>query len=330
MAVDQTLVALVASTTVLSYAVSHAVMRVEMGLGFTAVDVHKLTRTVVAKSGGVALMVSLALGTTLGRSLGVVGDPVLPHLLAALVAGAIGFVDDLVRLGVWPKLVLFAIPSLPVLAYGAYCPRPYVPPVGHLRLTVVYPILVVLAYDVLANAFNMSDTHNGIVPTVFLVYCASVLAAVALPGPEPLEGFYPLLALASAVVLGYAPLNTYPAKMLNGNAGSHLIGALVASLAVASRREYLSLMLLVPQILNGFLLISSVGARSREFLERPTYVNRGVILPNCNPRAPLTLVRLLVLSRGLTERELIRNYLAVQVLVSVLALVLYYNLISLS
>jgi len=326
MTVDLALAILAVSTTALSYAVSHAILQVEMRLGFTAVDIHKPTRTIVAKSGGIALMISLALGATLWKLLGVLESATLPYLAAALVAGAIGLVDDLAHLGVRLKLILFVLPSLPVLAHGAYYPRPYVPPVGYLRLTVIYPLLVVIAYDVLANAFNMCDTHNGIVPAVFLIYCASVLAAVLMPGPEPLVGFYSLLAIASAVVLGYIPLNIYPAKMLNGNTGSHLIGALVASLAIASRREYVALMLLVPQILNGFLIVSSVGVKSKESLERPTHVSQGVILPNCNPRAPLSLVRLLVLGEGLAEKELVKRYLIVQVVNSLLALALYYTL----
>ncbi len=330
MAMDLALIVLAVATAVLSYAISRVVLYIEMRLGFTAVDVHKPSRTVVAKSGGVALMISLALGTALGMLLGVVESSTIVYVVAALTAGAIGLVDDLVHLGVKLKLVLFALPSLPILVYGTYYPRPYLPPVGYLRLTIVYPLLVVIAYDVLANAFNMSDTHNGIVPTVLLVYCASLLVASAFPRSEPLEGFYSLLALTVAVVLGYAPLNIYPAKMLNGNAGSHLIGALVASLVIASRMEYLSIMLLIPQILNGFLIISSVGIRGRESLERPTRVDRGVILPNCNPRAPLSLVRLLVLSRGLTEKELVKNYLVVQIAVSIVALALYYTLTALS
>jgi UDP-N-acetylmuramyl pentapeptide phosphotransferase/UDP-N-acetylglucosamine-1-phosphate transferase len=326
---DLALVVLMLVTAVLSYAISQLVLRVEMELGFTAVDVHKPSKTIVAKSGGVALMISLTLGLAIGGSLGIVDGSPIPYLVAALIAGAIGFIDDLVHLGVKLKLALFAIPSLPVLVYEAYCPRPYIPLVGHLRLTVVYPILVVLAYDVLANAFNMSDTHNGVVPSVFLMYCVSILVATALPGPEPLRGFYPLLALASATVLGYYPLNIYPAKMLNGNAGSHLIGALAASLSIASRREYLSIMLLMPQILNGFLILTSVGMKSKELIERPTWVDRGIILPNCSPGAPLSLVRLLVLSRGLTESELVKSYLTLQAVSNVVALLLYYVLSSL-
>jgi UDP-N-acetylglucosamine--dolichyl-phosphate N-acetylglucosaminephosphotransferase len=328
MAMDPALVVLMLATATLSYAVSQVVLRVEMKLGFTAVDIHKPSKTLVARSGGVALMFSLILGLAIGRLLGVVDRSLTPYLVAALIAGTMGFIDDLVHLGVKLKLALFAIPSLPVLVYEAYCPRPYVPLVGYLRLTVIYPLLVVLAYDVLANAFNMCDTHNGIVPTVFLMYCTSILVAVALPGPEPLKGFYTLLALASATVLGYSPLNIYPAKMLNGNTGSHFIGALVASLSIASRREYLSIMLLMPQILNGFLILSSVGIKSKELIERPTRVDRGIILPNCSSRAPLSLVRLLVLSRGLTEKELIRNYLILQVANNIVALLLYYALNS--
>ncbi len=321
------LVAPAALISLTSYLIAVAVHRLQMRIGFVDVDAHKPERTLVARSGGVALMLSLAVGLLYWSALGKLNELVLVYVLSAILTGLIGLVDDLRRLGVASKLLLFCLPALPPALLHLYDPHPYVPGVGHLRLTVLYPLMIVAAYDVAANAFNMSDTHNGLIASAFLVFAASILLSTLMPGPSPLEGFEVLLLTCLAVVVGYLPMNKYPAKMLNGNSGSHLIGSLAASLILTSRREFLALMLLMPQILNGYLVLFTAGLRSKEAVARPTVMRSGgVIAASCNPKAPVTLVRLLVLGRGLTEVELVRRYVTLQVVTSTASLALYWAL----
>lgn len=324
------LVAAMPITVLASYIISYAISRIERKLGVVAVDVHKPSRTVVARTGGVALMLSLVLALAIWDHLGMVNQLVLAYVLSAVVAGLIGLFDDFKHLNVKMKLVLFCLPPLLPVVLGLYVPHPFVPLVGHLRLTLIYPMLVIAAFDVLANAFNMSDTHNGLIVSAFLIFSTSLYLSTFLPGPKPMEGFETLLAITVLVALGYFPLNAYPAKMLNGNSGSHLIGALVAALTIASRREFLAIMLLMPQILNGYLVLFTAGLRNKENIERPTKLSEGgIILPNCGPSTPITFVKLMVLDRGLSEKELITRYVVLQVMTSIISLLLYIAMTSL-
>lgn len=318
------LVVLIALTTSTSYLVSAAICHIEKRLGFIAIDAHKPGKVVVARSGGPALMASLVLSLFYWGFAGKLNELTAVYILSAIVAGLLGLVDDLVHVGVKLKLVLFCLPAVPPVLLHLYEPYPYVPGVGHLRLTIVYPLAAVAAYDVMANAFNMSDTHNGVIVSAFLVFSSSIFLSTFLAGPSPLEGFETLLAISLLVILGYLPINIYPAKMLNGNSGSHLIGSLAAALTLVSRREFLALMLLIPQILNGYLILFTTGLKSKEAIERPTKLKEGgFIAPNCSPKAPITLVKLLVIEKELTEPELVKKYVVLQVASSAISLALY-------
>ncbi|MCX8184483.1 MAG: hypothetical protein RMI56_06380 [Sulfolobales archaeon] len=323
------LVLLIVLTAVTSYTLSEAVCSLEMKLNFTAVDIHKPGRRLVARSGGVALMGSLILGVAYVGLIGGLNSLVVAYITSAIAAGLVGLIDDFMHLSIKLKLTLFCLPALLPVVLQFYEPYPYVPGVGYLRLTILYPLAVIAVFDVMANAFNMSDTHNGIVVSVFLIFAVSLFLSMYLPGPEPLDGFEILLAISAASLAGYLPLNFYPARMLNGNSGSHLIGSLAAALIVTSRREFLAIMLLLPQILNGYFILFTTGFKSKEYIERPTkLVADGVIHPNCSPRASITLVRLFVVEKGLRERELIKKYLILQVVNSTASLVLYLALCS--
>ncbi|MEM1623094.1 MAG: hypothetical protein QW780_02750 [Sulfolobales archaeon] len=319
------LIALVAMTALTSYALSRAVYRLEKRLGFTTIDLHKPEKIVVARSGGLAIMAALVLALIYWGALGKLNYIVVVYTLSAILAGLIGLVDDVVHLGVKLKLLLFCLPALPPVLLHLYDPHPYIPWVGHLRLTILYPLGAIAAYDITANAFNMSDTHNGLVVSAFLVFATSVFLSTVLPGPDPIEGFETLLAIFLSVLLGYLPINMYPAKMLNGNSGSHLIGSLAAALILTSRREFLSLMLLAPQILNGYLILFTTGLKSKESIERPTKLKSGgVIAPNCSTKSPITLVKLFVIEREMVESELVKRYIALQVITSVISLLIYW------
>lgn len=312
-------------TALTSYLLSRVICQMEKKLGFYAIDVHKPKKTVVARSGGLALMLSLILGLLYWSIAAKLNSLAAVYTISAIIAGLIGLVDDFIHVGVKLKLVLFSIPALPPVIFHLYEPYPHIPGIGHLRLTMLYPLAVIAAYDVMANAFNMSDTHNGLIVSTFLIFAASIFISTFFPGPHPLEGFEALLALSLSVILGYLPMNMYPAKMLNGNAGSHLIGSLVAAIIVTSRREFLSLMLLMPQILNGYLILFTTGLRSKEAIERPTVLKEGgIIAPNCLPKAPITLVKLFVVEKEMTEHELIRKYVTLQAATSIISLVIYW------
>lgn len=318
---------LIPVTITATLASTYVIMSVEKSKGMTSPDLHKPGKPRIPKTAGPAFMITLLTGLILS----LINNMTLfaCHVLAAMIAGLIGFYDDFKGLGAVWKVVLLTLPSLPVLLGGAYVPRPYIPLVGSLRIHIIYPLLLPLAYSVSANAYNMIDTHNGIAVTVALTSSIALLVSTV-DRPQPLsEGFIFSLFVISFLI-SYLPFNAYPSKIFNGNSGSFMLGSLVASQAILLRREYLTLMLYIPLIINGFSILTSVGGfRNKERISRPVILTEDMrIAPNKSSKAPVTLVQLLVLRKPLTERELIKLYTLLILLNTILSLIVYHVLVS--
>ena len=314
-----------------SFILTYVVMKLERSLGLLAIDVHKPHKPLIPKWGGIALLIHFSILLLIIRffiSSSKVLANMYPHMLAVIIAGLIGLIDDIVGINAVVKLLVFMIPSIPVIMFSSYVPHPFIPLVGSLRLTIVYPLLIALAYTVLSNAFNMTDTHNGTIMIISLSLILVLGITSILGGPPPIRGFKVTLIVVLFTLLAYAPFNMYPARIFNGNCGSYLIGALMASLIIMSRREFAALLALTPLILNGFSIITSIkGLRSKEHIPRPVVVDeRGLITANKSKDSPITLIQLLTLSSKLSEKEIIIAYVLLYLFSSITSILIYYAL----
>ena len=317
------------TSAVVTLAVTLSVIKIEHSLSFVAPDIHKPDRPKIPKSVGWAIFPGVVAGVLVSNSAAL--NYIIPHLVAVGLAALIGFLDDVKSISPIAKVILFFIPALPVIAAGAYIPRLYVPALGVLRVTIVYPIAILVGYTVSANAFNMADTHNGIVPSIALIAVSGIaIASVFLKGCEPVPGYDIFLMSSLAAIAAYIPFNFYPARAFNGNSGSHMMGILVASVAILSRREYLAVMMLSPLVINGFSILASIrGLKQKERIERPVIIEGERLAPSKSRNAPVTLVQLLLLAKPLTEKGVILYYLILICISTIVSFTLYYLLSTL-
>jgi len=311
----------------------------------TGIDVHKLDKPVIPEMGGVGLLVGVAGGCILiflGSSFlgyGFLDYRVLVFLTVVLLAGLVGAVDDLKTLGAKVKPLLTALACFPiflstwiVLALGmplpaCFNPRPRLPLIGRTRLTVAYPLAIPLAIAVPANAVNMLDVFNGVMPlTTILVFAAMLVVSIILlsggiPGAE-------IGVLLSCVMLGallaYFYYNRYPARVFGGDVGALSVGAAIGALAVIGQLEIMAIIALLPAIMNAFYSLVSIGGflERREMKKRPTIFREdGMLVATRDPDAPLTLTRL-VLARGpLPEKRIILSLGVLSLASSILAVI---------
>jgi len=317
---------LVPITTML--ASTYLIMSVEKSRGITSPDIHKPGKPRIPKTAGPAFMITLLAGLILSLSNNMILFTC--HVLAAVIAGLIGFYDDFKGLGALWKVVLLTLPSLPILLGAAYVPRPYIPLVGSLRIHIIYPLLLPLAYSVSTNAYNMIDTHNGIAVTAALTSSIALLISTV-DKPQPLDEGFIFSLFVISFLISYFPFNAYPSKIFNGNSGSFMLGSLVASQAILLRREYLTLLLYIPLIINGFSILTSIGGfMNKERIPRPVIITEDMrVAPNRSSKAPVTLVQLLVLGKPLTEKELIKLYTLLILLNTIFSLIVYHVLTNL-
>ena len=308
-----------AATPLLTMVLIH----LERRYGLLCTDVHKAERPSIPCIGGFSVASGFILGIALSHILDIISfTEALGIGISIALSLLIGVIDDLNGLKSREKILLGLLPALPIIILGLYTPRPWAPFLGHARLTIVYPILILLAFTVYQNGANMIDTHNGTLPLFALSVHLFALLLKLWTASQP--SHISLLLIFIAVLASYLPFNIYPAKIFNGNTGSFIIGSSLAISAILLRAEIYYILASIPMFINGFYYITSVkGFLQKEKVKRPTHVDdRGCIHPSTDRYAPVTLVRITVaLSRSpLNEKELVTILYTVFILTSLTSL----------
>ena len=293
--------------------------------GITGKDVHKTVAPEIPEMCGIAVLLGLSIGV-IGYAIMVPGSAreATAWLGTILMAGGIGIVDDRYPLGAKTKPLLTAVACVPILLIGTYVPYPVLPFIGEARLTIVYPLLIPLAIAVTSNAVNMMDVMNGAMPgTVAII--ATMLTGILIVAGEWRIAVLSAGLLGAMLALFY--FNRFPAKVFSGDTGSLAVGAALGGLAILGRVEVVVVVALMPQIMNAFYGLSSVGRlyERREIHQRPTkLLDDGRLAATAEKSAPITLARLILAVGPSTESEIVRGMMQLTVLSSILAVLTYW------
>jgi UDP-GlcNAc:undecaprenyl-phosphate GlcNAc-1-phosphate transferase len=184
----------------------------------TAGAEHKTHSTAIPYLGGLAVGVGMAvvgvlLAGTNGRLLTVLG--------AALMLAAVGLADDVQSVNPWIRLGFEAAAAVALWTVGVRAGA-FETVLLDLPLTVLWVVAVV-------NAFNMIDNMDGIAAGVAATSAAGIAVIAASDGDFLIASF--ALATAGAAV-GFLYYNVPPARIFLGDAGSMLLGFLIAALTL--------------------------------------------------------------------------------------------------
>jgi len=305
-----------------SYVMTKVLARYLMRRGSVVPDAHKAGQPKVPRPGGPALIVSLALSGALIYLLS--GDlRVAAVVLVAVVAGAVGLLDDLRTLSGPVKVALLFAGSLPLLILETYSSHPVLPFVGPLRLTIIYPFLVLLAIPVTANTFNMIDVYNGLL-TGF-----SALATLPLLVAFVVLGDWAMVAVTLAYILvlvGFFPFHRNPSRIFPGDSGSLALGAAYGAIVITGRLEVVGIVALIPAVLNSFFVLSSVKGfvEHRSMKKRPVILREDFLLEASTDRdAPMTLSRMVLAGGPLREEDIVETIFVLEVVAVALAILTF-------
>jgi UDP-N-acetylglucosamine--dolichyl-phosphate N-acetylglucosaminephosphotransferase len=323
------LVGLVASLIVTPYVGKFMRTRGKVGR-----DVHKIDRPEVPESGGIGYMIIylilLIIGIFLAPNQGAENRFYLTLVVLSIVT-IIGIIDDFQGLSAILKPGLLVIAAIPVFLFREIdgvevaVPKPMLPFVGETNLTIVYWGLAIFVVAIPANASNMLDVMNGVMSfSGILIGLTAFIATYIIPLSEDSVFFarYAALSLVG-VLLGFWWFNRYPASIFAGDTGSLGTGAAIGLIAIYGQLEFVLVVALLVHIMNSFSIISSVrGLRERkEMKHRPVTVEDGVIHASKDPRAPITMVRLIVARQAATEDQIVKQILLLVAYCCVLALI---------
>ncbi len=292
--------------------------------GIVGIDVHKKEKPLIPEMGGISVLVGLTVGVSAAMLLSPSKTSMLVSFLATtLIVGLVGAIDDVKTLNAKVKPFLTAFGSIPILLMHTYQPYPVFPIIGPTRLTIIYPLLIPFAIAVPSNAVNMMDPFNGTMSGTCTIVTITVLLSSLLLGRS--DAMMLCFCLLGPLLTLYY-FNRYPSKVFSGDVGSLGIGAALGAIAVLGQLEVVAIVAFVPQIMNAFYGLATIGRLyERREVSRPiTILDDGRLMASTDPKAPITLARV-VLARGpLYEYEAARVFMILSFIAGILAILTAY------
>lgn len=303
--------------------------------GIFGIDIHKKEQPKVAEMGGIVIIISLIISSVI--AILVVDDSSIKLMIGIFcititIAGIIGIIDDFLTLNAILKPVLLLIASVPIIASTwfstgpLYNAEPLFPLIGQTRLTIVYLILLPFVITVPANAVNMIDVFNGsMATTTIIVLIAAFIANLIIFNRDytTLDPTNIFVLMIVGVLISFLIYNRYPARVFGGDSTSLTIGAALGAIAVLGRLEIVIIIAIIPFIMNSFGIISSVkGLLERRKMARPTKMTKDWKIKSTNdPKAPITLVGLVIQKGPLHEKDVVKSFGILTVFSSILAII---------
>src|SRR5437764_8343477 len=189
--------------------------------------------------------------------------PALTVLFVTLACGAIGFIDDFIKVahqrslglkGRWKLVLLGAITvGVGVAARHQHIPtNVYIPGIGHLELSWAWYGLLFLVIAGAANGVNLTDGLDGLaagtgIIALFTFTAINVIAYIRSGPPgHRFDTKLDLAIIGAALIgglIGFLWYNAFPAEVFMGDTGSMAIGGALASFAIMTKTIFLLLLI---------------------------------------------------------------------------------------
>ncbi|RJR28083.1 phospho-N-acetylmuramoyl-pentapeptide-transferase [candidate division WWE3 bacterium] len=122
------------------------------------------------------------------------------------------------------------------------------PLVGNIHFGLFYPFLIFLFFIVVLNAVAFTDGLDGLAGGLALIAFLVFWGISRALGYNSLAGF---CATFVGALIPFMYFNVYPARIMMGNVGSHVLGAVLAVLAVVTHREIAFLLIGLVFLVDG-------------------------------------------------------------------------------
>lgn len=188
-------------------------------------------------------------------------------LIAALIIGLVGFLDDLYQLS--PKLKLFgqSIAVVVVIFSGVtvnvlsipFSDQIYIVPTW---LSISITFLWIIG---ITNAVNLIDGLDGLAGGVSVIAGATILFLAVLMGN------YTVILLSIALIgstLGFLYYNFHPAKIFMGDSGALFLGFILAIISLMGFKQATTVSLIIPFIILGVPITDTLIAIVRRLLNK--------------------------------------------------------------
>ena len=190
-------------------------------------------------------------------------------LLFALMCGAIGLMDDYIKvvkkrnLGLTAKQktvlqLLATVAYLVTLALGGM-DTTWIPFIGPVDIThgfglLFWPISLIFIYY-MVNAVNLTDGVDGLATSITLVVCCAFMLICSKLGMFSMNS---MAAAAAGACVGFVMWNAKPAKVFMGDTGSMFLGGMVVALSYGCGMPILLILAGIVYILEALSVVLQV------------------------------------------------------------------------
>jgi len=233
---------------------------------------------------------------------------------------SVGIIDDKKTMGGWFKPLTLAFCAAPILLLGAYDSNLDFPLFGSVKIPSLYLALVVFMIPIMGNTINSIDVLNGIVSGFTTI--ASFALAISLFVLQNYEIGIACLCLAFAS-LGFYKYHKFPSRIFPGDSGAVMFGATYGVIAIVGGVEVIAAIAILPAIINSFLFLSSVKkiVEHREIKNPVKHTDDFKLKSTDENHAPITLVRLLIAKKPLSEKQICNEVLKLTAFSGILAVI---------
>ena len=265
-------------------------------------DMNKKEEVMVVRPGGPSIVLGIIVSEIVLYVFLQLNE-IIAIIITTSAAFVIGYVDDRKVMGGWFKPATLAIAAIPIIVFGAYDTDLAFPLFGEVQIPAMYLGLIILMIPITGNTINSIDVLNGVASGFMVI--ASFSLSICLFIVQNYE-----IAIVS-LPLGFVSLAFYkyhkiPSKIFPGDSGALTLGAMYGSIAIVGGVEIIAAVALLPAVINSFLFLSSVKriVEHRQ-LKNPTFLTSDFKIKSTDETsAPVTLVRLIVARKALSEKQI--------------------------
>ena len=282
-------------------------------------DVNKKDNVMVPRHGGISIVIGLIASEIALYAFFPISE-ILAVVIVSILGFSVGIVDDRKVMGGWFKPVALAFCAAPILLLGAYDSNLDFPLFGSVSIPSLYLALVVFMIPITGNTINSIDVLNGVASGFTTI--ASFALAISLFILQNYEIGITCLALAFAS-LAFYKYHKFPSKIFPGDSGALALGATYGVIAIVGHVEVIAAIAILPAIVNSFLFLSSVKkvVEHREIKNPTTHTDDFKLKSTNDKTTPITLVRLIIAKKPLSEKQICNEIFKLTTLSGVLAII---------
>ncbi|RMW40283.1 MAG: UDP-N-acetylglucosamine-1-phosphate transferase [Candidatus Nitrosopelagicus sp.] len=268
----------------------------------TVTDVNKKEKPMIPRPGGLSIIVGIESSLIILYIFFPISE-ILAVILTTFFAFIVGIIDDKKTMGGWFKPLALAFCAAPILLLGAYDSNLDFPLFGSVSIPLLYMALVVFMIPIMGNTVNSIDVLNGVASGFTTI--ASFALSICLFILENYEIGVVCLCLAFSSLLSYK-YHKFPSRIFPGDSGAITFGAAYGEIAIIGGVEVIAAIAILPAIINSFLFLSSVKkiVEHREIKNPTTHTDDWKLKTTSENHAPITLVRLLIAKKPLSEKQI--------------------------